>query len=41
MQQRALKLLRRALDNPDASFRDGQWQSIQGLLERKRTVRLL
>jgi len=38
MQQRALKLLRRALDNPDASFRDGQWQSIQGLLERKRIL---
>lgn len=38
MQQRALELLRRALDNPDASFRDGQWQSIQGLLERKRIL---
>ncbi len=38
MQQRALELLRRALDNPDASFRDGQWQSIQGLLECKRIL---
>lgn len=38
MQQHALDLLRKALDNPQAVFRDGQWQSIQGLLERKRIL---
>ena len=38
MQQHALDLLRRALDHPQAVFRDGQWQSIQGLLERKRIL---
>jgi len=38
MQPRALDLLRRALDNSQAVFRDGQWQSIQGLLERKRIL---
>lgn len=38
MQQHALDLLRRALDNPQAVFRDGQWESIQRLLERKRIL---
>lgn len=38
MQQQALDLLRRALDHPQAVFRDGQWQSIQGLLQRKRIL---
>ncbi|MDT8424210.1 MAG: RecQ family ATP-dependent DNA helicase [Desulfuromonadales bacterium] len=38
MQPRALELLRRALNNTQAVFRDGQWQSIQGLLERKRIL---
>lgn len=38
MQQHALDLLRRALGNPQAVFRDGQWQSIQGLLQRKRIL---
>lgn len=38
MQQRALELLRRALDNPGASFRNDQWESIQGLLSRRRIL---
>jgi ATP-dependent DNA helicase RecQ len=38
MQQHALDLLRRALDNPDAALRGGQWQSIEGLLQRKRIL---
>lgn len=33
---KALTYLRRALDNPRASFRDGQWQSIEPLLFRNR-----
>lgn len=38
MQQKALELLRRALNNPQASYRDGQWESIEGLLARRRIL---
>ena len=38
MQQKALKLLRKALNNPNAMFRDGQWESIERLLARKRML---
>ncbi|MEM9544106.1 MAG: RecQ family ATP-dependent DNA helicase [Cyanobacteria bacterium P01_E01_bin.42] len=34
----ALQYLRTALNNQDASFRDGQWQSIKQLLERNRVL---
>ena len=36
MKKTALKYLQIALNNPDASFRDGQWESIEQLLARKR-----
>ncbi|HYP42023.1 MAG TPA: RecQ family ATP-dependent DNA helicase [Chloroflexia bacterium] len=32
--QQALDLLRQALNNPNAEFRDGQWEAIEGLVER-------
>lgn len=35
---RALKYLRQALDQPAAEFRDGQWQSIEAILERRRIL---
>ncbi len=35
MQAQALKLLRRALGNGHAAFRDGQWDAISALVERK------
>ncbi|MGK2857938.1 MAG: RecQ family ATP-dependent DNA helicase [Thermoanaerobaculia bacterium] len=38
MQDTALHYLRKSLDNPDANFRDGQWESIQALLARKRIL---
>lgn len=38
LQQRASTLLKTALNNPDATFRNGQWESIQGLLARKRML---
>lgn len=38
MKDQALKYLRIALDNPDTSFRDGQWESIEQLLQRKRVL---
>ncbi|GBC61436.1 RecQ family ATP-dependent DNA helicase [Desulfonema ishimotonii] len=34
----ALNYLRTALNNPHANFRDGQWESIEGLLARKRML---
>lgn len=34
----ALKLLRTALDNPEASFRDGQWEAIDGLINKKKKL---
>ncbi len=36
MRQQAEASLRTALNNPAASFRDGQWESIEQLLKRKR-----
>ncbi|MEI7825383.1 MAG: RecQ family ATP-dependent DNA helicase [Chlorobiaceae bacterium] len=36
--QRALAYLRTALDNSQASFRDGQWESIESLLNQKRVL---
>jgi len=38
LQQRGLTLLKAALNNPQATFRDGQWESIQALLARKRRL---
>ncbi len=38
MHNRALSYLRTALGNPLASFRDGQWESIQAILERRRLL---
>lgn len=35
---KALGLLRKALNNPQAEFRDGQWKSIEGLLARRRML---
>ena len=36
--QQALDYLRKALDNPQAAFHDGQWESIKALLDRKRVL---
>lgn len=36
--EHALKLLRRALDSPKAQFRDGQWEAISAILERRARV---
>ena len=38
MKDLALNYLRRALNNDEASFRDGQWESIEQLLNRKRVL---
>ncbi len=38
MKQATLKFLKKALNNPHATFRDGQWQSIEQLLNRKRML---
>jgi ATP-dependent DNA helicase RecQ len=38
VRQKALKYLRRVLNNPRASFRDDQWESITRLLSRKRVL---
>lgn len=38
VQQKALQLLRAALNNPEADFRNGQWESIEGLLARRRML---
>ena len=35
MKNRALSLLRTALENPTADFRDGQWEAIALLIENK------
>ena len=35
---RALTLLRQALDNPDATFRDGQWRAVEAVVERRARV---
>jgi len=38
MKERALQFLRTALNNPRANFRDGQWESIESLLNRQRIL---
>lgn len=38
MREQALILLQKSLNNPQASFRDGQWEAIEGLLDRKRML---
>ncbi len=38
MKDEALKFLKTALNNPSATFREGQWQSIAGLLDRQRML---
>lgn len=38
MRERALTYLRTALGRPDADFRAGQWESIDGLLHRRRLL---
>jgi len=38
MKERATSLLREALDNPRAEFRDGQWECIEPLLQRRRML---
>jgi ATP-dependent DNA helicase RecQ len=38
MQNQAQEYLRTALNNPNAAFRDGQWESIEQLLNRKRML---
>ncbi|MCK5515578.1 MAG: RecQ family ATP-dependent DNA helicase [Desulfobulbaceae bacterium] len=38
MRQQAEKYLQTALGNPEASFRDGQWESIEQLLDRNRVL---
>jgi len=38
MQQEALKFLRTALNNQEATFRAGQWESIEGLLAQQRML---
>lgn len=32
---RALAMLRQALDDPVTAFRDGQWEAIENLVERR------
>ena len=38
MREQAVQYLQTALGNPLAEFRDGQWESIEGLLGRKRML---
>jgi len=38
MRDRALEYLRAALGQPEAQFRDGQWESIEALLNRRRML---
>lgn len=38
MKKLALDILRTSLGNPAADFRDGQWESIEGLLKRERML---
>jgi len=38
MRESALQFLRTALNDPQATFRDGQWESIQRLLDRQRML---
>ena len=37
-QNRGLQLLRQALDQPDANFRPGQWESVLALLHSRRIL---
>ena len=38
MRESALQFLRTALNDPQATFRDGQWESIERLLDRQRML---
>ncbi|MEG2746377.1 MAG: DEAD/DEAH box helicase, partial [Gordonibacter sp.] len=38
MKERGEMLLRKALDSPDATFRDGQWESIKELIDGNRVL---
>jgi len=38
VEELALQYLRTALGNPQTTFRDGQWESIEQLLNRKRVL---
>lgn len=38
MRKMALDILRNSLGNPDANFREGQWESIESLLNRERML---
>lgn len=38
LKEEALSILRRALDDPAADFRDGQWESIEQLLKNRRVL---
>jgi ATP-dependent DNA helicase RecQ len=38
MKQLALELLRQALNDPQAGFRDGQWESIEKLINRRKLL---
>lgn len=38
LQEQALTFLKTALDNPNASFRAGQWESIEQLLDKNRVL---
>ncbi|MBW8015897.1 MAG: ATP-dependent DNA helicase RecQ, partial [Planctomycetes bacterium] len=38
MKERALGFLRTALNDPEADFRHGQWESIERLLDSQRTL---
>ncbi len=38
MKEKALTILRQALKNQNANFQDGQWESIENVLEKKRTL---
>lgn len=38
MREKAIEYLQTSLDNPDADFHDGQWESIEQLLNRKRVL---
>lgn len=37
--RRAERLLQRSLNDPNARFREGQWEAIDGLLNRRSRVR--
>ncbi len=38
MKEKAKKLLRTALDDPKADFRDGQWECIEAMLNSNRML---